>query len=124
MLAGGEWALGRWEGNGVLIGSAAGASSGSGGSMALTTVPAVLEIRKDDRQNVSCFFFRPTDGERPTKKCTVGPNGISLIAANSAVVELRRSGPNALAGRYQPATARAVVAPGNSDIQVHLNRVR
>jgi len=115
----GEWALGRWEGSIVSIGT-------SSGTAELSQSPRTLIIQKNDAGAVTCLWFISNDpkSRQWTKRCTVGPNGISLETAASSVVELSRSGRDGLQGRFVATGATGASGAGMSGTQVHLNRVR
>lgn len=125
-----EWAVGRWEGNLLTVGT-------DSGGMGLKASPRLLLIDKKGDGPVICrFLFIPPPAEPYppssaipltaglTKRCVIGPNGISLTTAISAVLELSRSGPDGLQGTSKSPYARGSQAPGLSDIQVSLKRVR
>jgi hypothetical protein len=131
VLPGGEWAIGRWEGYVMSVGTAA------SGSMALNKDPRLLLIDKDANGKVTCrFLFIPASfGSNPpttaipaaaglTKRCVISPQGISLVTATSFEIELSRSGPDALQGKSKAPDARGSGPPGLGGIQVHMNRVR
>jgi hypothetical protein len=74
---------------------------------------------------VTCLWFiaEPT-ATSPTKRCNVGPKEIALETSASSVVELWRSGPDALQGTFRPAGAVGASGAGMSGTQVFLNRRR
>jgi hypothetical protein len=124
-----EWAIGRWEGNLLTVGTSA-------GSMGLNKSPRLLLIDKVGN-GVTCRFLYippPSDPYPPssaippdaglTKRCVIRPNGISLTTSISAELELSRSGPDGLQGTSKSPYARGAQAPGLGGIQVHMNRVR
>jgi hypothetical protein len=117
MLPGGEWALGQWEGTLVSQGTSAWTAG-------LNQSPRTLIVRKDASGAVTCLWFISNDpkSRRWTKNCRIGPNGISLETSAASVVEMTRSGPNALQGRFVPAAPQARFTGSGS--QVHLNRVQ
>jgi len=127
--AGGEWAIGRWEGNAVWLGT-------SSGTRGLTKRPLLLLIDKEGNGKVTCRLlaipppanpYPPSSAVRPadglTKRCVIGPNGISLTTAISSEFELSRSGQDALQGPSKPPNAVGRQGPGEGG-QVHMNRVR
>lgn len=129
MRAGGEWAIGRWEGNAVWKGTSA-------GTLGLTKLPLLLLIDKDSNGKVACRLlaipppanpYPPSSAVPPaaglTKRCVIGPNGISLTTAISSEFELSRSGQDALQGPSKPPNAVGNAVPGGGG-QVHMNRVR
>lgn len=125
-----EWAIGRWEGNLLTVGTPS-------GGMGLNASPRLLLIDKRGDGTVTCrflFFAPPADPYPPssaipptaglTKRCVIGPNSISLTTATSAVLELSRSGQDGLQGTSKPASGMGAQAPGLSGIQVSMKRVR
>ena len=125
VLTGGEWAIGRWEGHLLHVGTSA-------GTMGMTKEPRLFLIDKDANGKVTCRFVSipaslgsyPPSTAIPataglTKRCVLGPNGISLTAANSAQLELNRSGPDGLQGTSKPPTNRPQTAAGLGGIEVH-----
>jgi hypothetical protein len=120
VLPGGEWAIGRWEGKLLSVGTSAGALN-------LNKRPVLLRIDRESDGKVTCrlaFVPPPTPDAGLTRRCVIGPNGISLTAANTTEIELRRSGPNGLQGKGTPPFAVAQQAPGLSGGELHLNRVQ
>ena len=121
LLPGGEWGIGRWEGTLVMIGTVAGGTS-------LNKAPRLLTVEKDSAGKLTCRFVPLPAPSLPeaglTKRCVVGPNGISLISATSTEIELSRSGPDGLQGPAKPPFAVGVQGAGFSGMQVHMNRVR
>jgi hypothetical protein len=117
MLPGGEWALGRWEGNVVSVGTSAGTAG-------LSRSPRTLIVQKDAAGTVTCLWFISDDpkSRRWTKNCKIGKDGLSLETAAKSVIELGRSGGDGLKGRFVP--AGPVVAGTGSGQQVHLNRAQ
>lgn len=118
MLPGGEWALGRWEGNLVTIGT----SSGTAG---LRQSPRTLIVQKNADGTITCLWFISNDPKSAqwTKNCLVGPNSIKLETAAKSLVDMSRSGQNGLQGRFVPAGPVAGSGAGMSGSQVHLSRV-
>jgi hypothetical protein len=119
MLPGGEWALGRWEGNLVSIGT----SSGTAG---LHQSPRTLIVQKDATGEVTCLWFISDDpkSRQWTKNCKMGPNGVSLETAAASLVEMSRSGQDGLQGRFVPAGPVAGSGAGMGGSQVYLKRVQ
>jgi hypothetical protein len=119
MLPGGEWALGRWEGQLVRIGT-------SSGTIGLSQSPRTLIVQKDAAGAVTCLWFISDDpkSRQWTKGCKIGPNGISLETSAASVVEMSRSGQDTLQGRFVPAGPVAASGAGIGGSQVHLNRVQ
>lgn len=119
MLPGGEWALGRWEGNLVSIGT-------GNGTAGLSQSPRTLVVRKDSSGTIICLWFISNDpkSRQWTKNCIVGPNGIKLETAAKSLVDMSRSGQDGLQGRFVPAGPVAGSGAGMSGSQVHLNRVQ
>lgn len=111
MLAGGEWALGRWEGG-------LSRSTPSGGADS-NQRPRTLIIQKSGTGAVTCLWFISNDpnSRQSTKNCTIGPDDISLETAAESLVELRRSGHDVLHGRFMPAGSM-------DESQVHLKRTK
>lgn len=72
----------------------------------------------------SVFVPLPSPDAGLTRRCVIGPSGISLTAANTTEIELKRSGPNGLQGKGTPPFAVAQQAPGLSGGKLHLNRVQ
>jgi hypothetical protein len=86
MLAGGEWALGRWEGTLVSIGTSAG-TTGLGKSL------RTLIVQKADTGAVTCLWFISDNPKSTqwTKRCKVGPKDITLETSAASSVELWRT---------------------------------
>jgi hypothetical protein len=115
MAAGGEWALGRWEGNLTGVGSSGGA----------TQSPRTLIIEKNGAGIVTCLWFITNDpnSQRWTEGCTIGQKDITLETSARSSVELSRSGQNSLQGKFKGAGAAAANS-GLSTTYVHMNRVQ
>jgi hypothetical protein len=122
LLPGGEWALGRWEGYVMSVGT-----SGAG-TMGLNTAPRLFTIERDAAGRVRCRFATVPPPPHPnaglTKRCVISPQGVSLVTSNSFEIELVRSGPDALQGTSKPPYAVGAQAPGLGGIQVTLSRMR
>jgi len=120
MLPGGEWAIGRWEGNVLWKGTSA-------GTLGLSNYPVLLTVDKDANGKVTCRIHGipppsvPSPGR--TKRCVIGPNGISLTTRDTAEFELSRSGPDGLQGPVKPPFAQGNAVPGGG-AQAHMNRAR
>ena len=118
MLAGGEWALGRWEGTLVGIGT-------SSGTIGLGQSLRTLIVQKADTGAVTCLWFISNNAKSTqwTNRCKVGPKDITLETSAAASVELWRTGPDTLQGRFVSGGP-----PRSSGMwgaqQLHLNRVR
>lgn len=126
LLSAWEWAIGRWEGNLLM----------SAGSKGPVTSPRLLLIDKDSNGGVICRFFAPLPSEQNllsntipwdaglTKRCVIGPDGISLTTDLSGDLDLIRSGPDELRGAPKLAYARGTQTQGLAGIQVSLTRLR
>jgi hypothetical protein len=117
MQAGGEWAIGRWEGSVFSIGT----PSGTAG---LQSSPRTLIVQKSADGSATCSFFVSGDPVAPTKQCVIKVDGISLVTGASADVELSRSGPDSLQGTLRWTHAVVGRSAGMAGAQVSMQRVR
>lgn len=112
--AGGEWAIGRWEGQLLRIGT----SSGTAG---LTNESRTLLVERDATGAATCHFFSPGFSKGPTKRCAINANGVSITTGADAEVELSRFGQDAVKGTFMPRPAQSA-GVGMSGMRVHLRR--
>jgi hypothetical protein len=82
MQAGGEWAIGRWDGHVAVAGT-------SYSSMGLNSEARTLIIGRTSSGAVSCRWDTPQlAAGSPTKSCTIRVGTISLVTIASTTVEL------------------------------------
>ena len=118
-MAGGEWAIGRWEGNAYMVGAYT-----ATGAMGLNTRAMLLQIDRESSGRVTCrfSFVPPLAQNNPgqTKRCVLGPEGISLTSIIGVDVDLKRSAPDRLTGK---AKALLQQAPGLAGADFAFKRV-
>lgn len=107
---GADWALGRWDGTVYMTGTSA-------GSMGLRSERRSLIVRKNADGTSTCNWAEPEHVQKtPARSCRIGTDTVSLVTVASSIVELTRSGPDDLTGRFQ--------ATGWARAQAHLQRAR
>jgi hypothetical protein len=109
---GADWAFGRWEGHIFKSGAA-------GGARGISSSRRALIIRKRADGVITCNWAEPEHARNtPAFNCKIDGESISLVTSANSLVELRRSGANAIAGTF-----RDVNEPQPS-IQVAMNRTQ
>lgn len=89
---GGEWAIGKWEGNLARVGTVHGTAG-------LTSNARTLIVTRGADGTVMCGYSEPQWAARtPMKSCLIGAHTISMINYSNNTIELSRTGPNTLTG--------------------------
>ena len=112
---GGEWAIGRWEGNLVEVGTSAGTAG-------LNQVGRVFIVERTPT-GARCYWFIPGTAKSPTKQCTIGAKSIALVTVASSKVELWRTSPDAMQGKFEGTGARVAQGAGTTGRHLFLNRI-
>lgn len=112
MQAGGEWAIGRWEGQLLRIGSSTAKRANES---------RTLIVERSASGATTCQFFPPGSSKGSTKRCEINASGISITTSSDAELELSRSGQDAAKGTFMPRLAQSAGAVMGG-MRVHLRR--
>jgi hypothetical protein len=112
--AGTEWAVGRWDGTVYVSGTGS-------GTMGLRSEPRSMIIRYNASGALACNWAEPEFVTvTAAKNCRIGANTVSLVTVAGSTVDLARTAPDILTGRFQ--------APGWDNVaskaQAQLKRLR